>query len=71
MVQLKFNFNSTKVISAIPAVETVCLELSISINQWINQTSDYSESLSDRGDNYVQYESQTNLFDNFLLRANK
>lgn len=54
------------------AVETCATDLSITVKQWTNQHTDFQPyQATERGDNYVEYQSQARLFDSFLLRANK
>ncbi|XP_067951319.1 cell cycle checkpoint protein RAD17-like [Watersipora subatra] len=52
------------------ALEAIAAEHNISINQWGSQTAEFT-AWDQRGDNSVNYESQTALFDSFLLRATK
>ena len=52
------------------AVETISSELDISVSQWGSQSANFIP-LDERGDNSINYESQTSLFDSFLLRATK
>ena len=52
------------------AVEAIAVELKASINQWTSQTSEFTP-VDQRGDNCLDYQSQTSLFDSFLLRATK